>query len=87
MVDFNSVLDAARQLSLEDRLRLIDALWHSVPPDANFPLQADWAAELERRVAGIQAGMAKTAPWTAIRDEALARLARRDVTNASGAVE
>ena len=74
MVDFNSVLGEARQLSAEDRLRLIDALWQLVPPEADLPLHEDWAPELERRVAAIEAGSATTALWTTIRDEALARI-------------
>jgi putative addiction module component (TIGR02574 family) len=74
MLDFNSVLDGARQLSADDQLRLIDALWDMVPAEATLPLHEDWAAELERRVAAIRAGAAKTVPWTTIRDEALARI-------------
>ncbi len=73
MSDFNSVLDGARQLSADDQLRLIDALWDLVPAEATLPLHEDWAPELERRVAAIRAG-AKTVPWTTIRDEALARI-------------
>ena len=74
MLDFNSVLDGARQLSADDQLRLIDALWDMVPAEATLPLHEEWAAELERRVAAIRAGSAKTVPWTTIRDEALARI-------------
>ena len=74
MVDFNSVLSEAQQLSVEDRLRLIDALWGLVPPDVYIPLHGDWEAELERRVADIESGAAATVPWSAIRKEALARI-------------
>jgi len=79
MVDFNSVLTEARQLSAEDRLRLIDALWESVPPDADVPLHEDWAPELERRVAALEAGESPTVAWTRIRDEALARIGHGNV--------
>ena len=74
MVDFNTVLTEAQQLSAEDQLRLIDALWDLVPPDADIPLHEDWAAELERRVAAIESGSAGMIPWTTIRKEALARI-------------
>jgi len=74
MLDFNSVLDGARQLSADDQLRLMDALWDMVPAEAALPLHEDWAPELERRVAALRAGSAKTVPWTTIRDEALARI-------------
>ena len=74
MSDFNSILNDARQLSHDDKLRLIDALWDLVPPDANIPLHEDWAPELERRVAAIKDGTEKTIPWETVRDEALARI-------------
>jgi putative addiction module component (TIGR02574 family) len=78
MIDFNSVLNDARRLSESERLRLIDALWESVPDDANFPLDEAWAAELERRVAEIQSGAVETVPWETIRAEALARIGHGD---------
>ena len=74
MLDFNAVLDGARQLSADEQLRLIDALWEMVPEEATLPFHEDWAPELERRIAAIRDGSARTLPWTTIRDEALARI-------------
>jgi putative addiction module component (TIGR02574 family) len=74
MSDFDTVLSDARKLSEAERLRLIDALWEDVSDDAELPLHQDWAAELERRVAALQAGTAKTTPWETVRAEALARI-------------
>jgi putative addiction module component (TIGR02574 family) len=74
MSDFDSVLSAAQQLPDTDRLRLIDALWDSVPPDSDVPFSDEWASEIERRVAELDAGTAQTVPWPGIRDEALARI-------------
>ena len=74
MNDFSSVLSAAQQLSEQDRLRLIDALWETVPPESEAPFSDEWAREIERRVAQLDAGTAKTVPWSQIRDEALARI-------------
>jgi putative addiction module component (TIGR02574 family) len=79
MVDFNSVFDDACRLPPEDRLRLIDALWESVPADLDLPLHPDWALELERRVAAIEAGTASAIPWTTIREEALARIGHGNI--------
>jgi putative addiction module component (TIGR02574 family) len=62
MVDFDSIFDAARHLDAHERLRLIDALWDTVPPDADLPLHAEWAVELEKRVASLEAGAAPTVP-------------------------
>lgn len=74
MINFDSVLSAAQQLPDEDRLRLIDALWESVPPDRNAPFSDEWAREIERRVAELDTGTARTIPWSEIRDKALARV-------------
>ncbi len=74
MNDFESVLFAAQQLPEPDRLRLIYALWDTVPTDLEAPFSDDWAMEIERRVAALDAGTATTVPWSQVRDEALARL-------------
>lgn len=74
MTNFDSVLGAAEQLPTVDRLRLIEALWDSVPSQEGIPLHADWEAELAVRVASIDNGTAKTVPWSKIRDEALTRI-------------
>lgn len=74
MSNFDAVLSDAQQLPDRDRLRLIDALWESVPPDSEAPFSDEWAREIERRVAELDAGTAKTVPWSQIRDEALARV-------------
>jgi putative addiction module component (TIGR02574 family) len=79
MATFDSVLDDARGLPPEDRVKLIDALWESIPSDLDVPLHPDWAPELERRVAAIEAGTATTIPWTTIRQEALARIGHANI--------
>jgi putative addiction module component (TIGR02574 family) len=74
MSDYGSVLSAASQLPVQERLRLIDDLWDTVPDDAPCPLSEEWKREIERRVADLDAGTAKTIPWEVVRDTALARL-------------
>lgn len=74
MTDFASILSAAQNLSEQDRLRLIDALWDSVPPDSESPFSDEWAHEIERRAAELDAGTATTIPWSQVRAAALARL-------------
>jgi putative addiction module component (TIGR02574 family) len=74
MVDFNSVLEDARQLSPSDQAKLIDALWDTVPVDADIPLHPEWAAELERRVNELKVGAETPISWSQIRAEALARI-------------
>jgi len=75
MVSFSAVLNDARQLSERERLELIDALWDTVPSDADLPLHDDWGPELQRRVDAIKSGMAETVPWNEIRAAALAQIA------------
>jgi putative addiction module component (TIGR02574 family) len=79
MLDFNAILSAAEQLPEQDRLRLIDALWETVPSDTDAPFSEEWAREIEQRVAELQAGSAKTAPWPQIRAEALARIGHGEI--------
>lgn len=74
MDTYQSVLDAAAQLPTDDRLRLIEALWDSVPANVEIPLHPEWEQKLMHRVAAIENGTAITIPWSTIRDEALARI-------------
>ncbi len=74
MSDYDSILSAAKRLPDEDRVRLIDALWDTVPPDHNAPFSDSWLHEIERRVAELDAGTARTIPWSEVREAALARL-------------
>jgi putative addiction module component (TIGR02574 family) len=51
--------------------------FNSVLNDARRLSEA-WAPELERRVAALEAGTAKTVPWETIRAEALERIGHGD---------
>jgi putative addiction module component (TIGR02574 family) len=57
-----------------DRLRLIDALRATVPPELEPPFSEEWAIEIERRIADLDAGTAQTIPWSVIREEAMSRI-------------
>jgi len=71
MSNYELALTFALKLSMEERLRLIDALQETV--GETEPL-AEWQGEIERRVAEYEAGTAELIPWSQIRSEALARL-------------
>lgn len=62
MNDFESVLIAAQQLPEPDRVRLVYALWDTVPPHSEAPFSDDWVVEIERRAAALDAGTATTVP-------------------------
>jgi len=74
MTNYDSVLSAANQLPEPERLRLIDALWDTVPAEAEAPFSDEWLAEIDRRMDNVELGREKTVPWSQVRDEALARL-------------
>ncbi len=74
MSDYDSILSAAKRLPAEDRVRLIDALWDTVPPDQNAPFSDSWLHEIRQRVAELDAGTGRTIPWSEIREAGLARL-------------
>jgi putative addiction module component (TIGR02574 family) len=79
MSTYDSILGAASRLPTEDRLRLIEALWNSVPADVDLPLHAEWEQELTERVASIDNSTATTVDWATIRKEALARIGHGDI--------
>ena len=65
-----------RQLSVSERLQLVEDLWDTIAadaPDDAFPVTPELAAELERRLAEHQADPAAARPW----DEVYARLSKR----------
>jgi putative addiction module component (TIGR02574 family) len=74
MPDYASLLADASQLSLDARVRLIEALWDTVPDDAMPLLSDDWLAEIHRRSAEYDAGIVQPIPWGQIRAESLNRL-------------
>jgi putative addiction module component (TIGR02574 family) len=73
MHDFNSVLSDANQLPVTDCIQLIEALWTTVPEDAEWPLSPEWQNEIARRSAEYDAGLVQTIPWEQIRAAALRR--------------
>jgi putative addiction module component (TIGR02574 family) len=68
----SDVFDAALALSEEDRGRLAEQLVQSLDSDLDPGAADAWAAEIERRLARIDAGQATTVSM----DDALRRLHR-----------
>jgi putative addiction module component (TIGR02574 family) len=76
MATFNDVLQAAETLPIDDRLRLVGAVWDTIAcaPVSDWPAPSDeWIAECQRRSAAYDAGEISASPWP----EALARAERR----------
>jgi putative addiction module component (TIGR02574 family) len=74
MSSFESILSAASQLPVTDRLRLIDALASSVPDDAPPSLSPEWLAEIERRSAEVDSGAYIPIPWDQVRRDLLKKV-------------
>ncbi len=62
MAAFDDVLEAARTLSVDDQIRLIDRLQESFPPSD------EWLAEVQRRSAEYDAGKVTASPWSEVRE-------------------
>jgi putative addiction module component (TIGR02574 family) len=63
------------QLSVDDRLTLVHAIWDSIASDsAVIPLSDAQLAEIRRRAAKHDAGQGTAIPWEEVEAEALAKL-------------
>ena len=67
MLDLDAIVSEASQLTVADRLRLIDQLAASVPDDQPPSLSEQWMAEIDRRSNEIDDGAVTTEPWDSIR--------------------
>ena len=70
MTEYNEILIAARQLPSPERMKLIDTLWETVPPE-EWPLPSEaWIAEAQRRSAEFDAGRLTGSSWPEVRERA-----------------
>ena len=70
MTRFDDVFHAAQGLTPSDRVRLMDALWDTVPPQQWPPLSEEWIAEAQRRSSEVDAGQMPASPWPEVRKRA-----------------
>lgn len=68
MSEFAVVLSAAKALSADERIQLIDELVVTIPAESS-ELPWEWEGELKRRLAEFHAG-AETIPWEVVKSEA-----------------
>ena len=69
MHTFDEVLDAAQCLPADERFRLMDALWDSLPDSTRSILIPQWhEQELEQRLAAADAAPEAAIPWEEVRD-------------------
>jgi putative addiction module component (TIGR02574 family) len=67
MSDYSSLLSAASQLPVAERLRLIDELTETLPELHLEELSPEWQAELERRSREIDDGTTQLEDWATVR--------------------
>jgi putative addiction module component (TIGR02574 family) len=74
---FTDVWKEASELSDEDRAALAGLLIESLEGEADPDVEAAWAAEIEKRVAELDAGTVQSIPWEQVRQRLLDRLNER----------
>ena len=72
-VDVARTIDDLRSLSVDDRMRVVQAVWDSLPEQATAPTSAERAAELNRRLDAYEVDPEDLLTW----DEVLERLRGR----------
>lgn len=66
-MDARQLLDAALQLSAEERAALAGELIQSLETDVDPDAEAAWSAEIRARLDRVDAGLAPTVPWSEAR--------------------
>lgn len=74
---FTDVWKEAAELSDEDRATLAGLLIESLEGEPDLDVEAAWAAEIEKRVAELDAGTVESIPWEQVRQRLLDRLNAR----------
>lgn len=74
---FTDLWKDASELSEKDRADLAGLLIESLESERDEEVEAAWAAEIERRVAELEAGAVKSIPWEQVRQRLLDRLNER----------
>ena len=72
-VDVARTIEDLRSLSVDDRVRVVQAVWDSLPEQASPPTSAERAEELNRRLDAYEADPEDLLTW----DEVLERLRGR----------
>jgi putative addiction module component (TIGR02574 family) len=65
-----ALLEEAKRLSVKERIELAEALWDSVAEDADarvLPIPESHRAELDRRLADLEAQPDAGSPWPEVR--------------------
>ena len=70
-IDVNHTINELKALPLQDRLKVVEAVWDSIDEDSSeVPLTSEQRAELDRRMAAHEANPDSALTW----DQVLERL-------------
>jgi putative addiction module component (TIGR02574 family) len=75
-MDRTTTLAQIRQMSVDDRIWLVQEIWDSIADDGGPPLTDAQKAELDRRVADMEAHPDDEVPWEQVHAEAMNRMSR-----------
>lgn len=64
-----SVITEALKLAEGERLEVAEALYESLEHSANDALEAEWSAEIGKRVNEIDSGQATLLDWSAVKQQ------------------
>ena len=76
-MDFSNTLAEITTLSVDERIRLLEAIWDSITSEPGQPeLTKTQQDELERRLAAHKASPDDVVPWEEVKAQALERSRR-----------
>jgi putative addiction module component (TIGR02574 family) len=76
-VDISATIAEIETLSVEDRLRIVEAIWDSIAAEPeNLPLTEAQRLELERRLVEDREDPDDVVPWDEVKAQMLARARR-----------
>jgi putative addiction module component (TIGR02574 family) len=76
-VDFAEALSAINAMSIDDRIRLAEAIWEGIEAEQELPeLTEAQKQELDRRMAELDAHPETAVPWEEVWAKAKARFRR-----------
>jgi putative addiction module component (TIGR02574 family) len=73
-VDVAHTIDELRALSIDDRLKVVEAVWDSLPEEAAMPLTPEQRAELDRRLDAYEANPDQLLTWDQVLEQLRGRL-------------
>jgi putative addiction module component (TIGR02574 family) len=74
-MNLSNTLDEIKGLDVEERIRLVEAIWDSIASEPGRPELTDaQRQELERRLAAHEASPEDVVPWEEVKADAIARI-------------